>query len=86
MASLALMVSLILLLMILIGPTVYLLAWIRIIPNFIIFILAPISIIAGLWFIFLPLGMIQFLGLFPVVLGITAINIRLERIKKDKIK
>lgn len=78
------MVSLILFFMILIGPTVYLFAWIRVIPNFIIFILSPIPIITGLWFIFLPLGMIQFLGLFPVVLGLAAINIRLEQKKDSK--
>lgn len=84
MASLALLVSLIILFIILIGPTIYLMAWIKPIPNFLIFICAPIPIVAGLWFIFLPIGMVQFLGIFPVVLGLAAINIRLEQKKDSK--
>jgi cadmium resistance protein CadD (predicted permease) len=47
--------------------------------------LSGFSILAGIWWIFLPLGMIQFLGLFPVILGLAAINRRVER-KRGKIK
>lgn len=84
MASLALTVALIFFFVLLIGPVVYLLSWIRIIPNFLIFILAVVSILSGIWWIFLPIGMIQFLGLFSIVLGLAAINIRVERKNEEK--
>lgn len=84
MASLALMAGFIFLFVLLIGPTVYVLSWIRIIPNFLIFILAVVSILVGMWWIFLPIGLVQFAGLFPVVLGIAAINIRVERKYEEK--
>jgi hypothetical protein len=84
MASLAFMAAFVLLFVVFIGPTVYILSWIKIIPSFIVFLFGVISIFVGIWWIFLPLGFIQFLGIFPVILGISAINIRIEDYWKGK--
>ena len=79
MASLALMAGLIFLTVILVGPTVYLLSWIKIIPSIIIYFLAAISILIGIWWATLPLGIIQFIALLPIVFGVISINNRVYK-------
>ena len=79
MASLALFAGLTFLTVILIGPATWLLSLVRPVPDILVYCLAACSVAVGFWWIFLPHGAIQFLGMLPVVLGFAAINIRVER-------
>lgn len=72
MASLALLASIILLFIILVGPITYLLARIGF-PNLIVWILAIISIFSGLW-ISIILPHIFYIGLIPIYFGYISIQ------------
>lgn len=72
MASLALLASIILLFIILVGPITYLLARIGF-PNLIVWILAIISIFSGLW-ISITLPHIFYIGLIPIYFGYISIQ------------
>jgi hypothetical protein len=74
MASLALIVALIFLGLLIIGPTVVLLNKIAIIPKFIIWLLAIFSIFYGLWWIFIVVTPIRWIGLLPIYCGWLAIK------------
>lgn len=69
MASLALIVGLIFLTVILSGPMVFLLSKYKILPRFIIQILSVGVIFLGLWWMFIVVTPIRFLGLFTAYLG-----------------
>lgn len=69
MESLALIAGLMFVLMILIGPLCFLLSKINFIPKSIVWILSIISIAIGLWWIFLPIPAVKYLGLIPIFLG-----------------
>ena len=76
MASLAILVSLILLFVLIVGPITYILAKINAIPNIVIYLLSILSIGSGLWFFFLPIPAVRYLGLVSVLLGVCSINAR----------
>jgi hypothetical protein len=69
MASLALVVAIIFLVVILSGPLLYLIAKINIVPYIIIDILGILVIGLGLWWTFTIPTFIRFLGLLTVLLG-----------------
>lgn len=72
MASLALVASLVILTVLLIGPLSYLIAKIGS-PKFIIYIFSMLSIVAGLWFMSIGLP-IWYIGLFPIYCGYISIK------------
>lgn len=74
MASLALLVSILLFGVLLSGPIVYCLSKIKIIPHIIIFLLSIITIMIGLWWLFIVPTPIRFIGLFSAYLGWLAIQ------------
>jgi hypothetical protein len=69
MASLALIVGIIFLIVVLSGPILYIIAKINILPYFIIDILAVIVLGLGLWWAFIIPTFIRFLGLLTALLG-----------------
>jgi hypothetical protein len=82
MASLAIMVSLIILCLIVSGPIVFLLSKVSFIPNYIIYVLSICTIFFGVWFFLLPITGIRYFGILSSVLAWMAIqNRRSERIK-----
>ncbi len=74
MASLALLVSIILLFVILLGPATWLLSKSIYIPKFIIWIMGLASIIIGIYWFFLPVNFLRFFGLLTAYLGWVAIQ------------
>jgi hypothetical protein len=73
MASLALLVSIILLFTILIGPIAYLLAKLRF-PRFIIYLISLLSIICGVSFCCIPIPA-WYIGLIPIYFGYISMRI-----------
>jgi hypothetical protein len=71
MASLAFIVSIMLLFIILIGPISYLSARLNF-HHFIVYLLSAMSIVSGLWFCFIGLP-VWYIGLIPVYLGYISI-------------
>jgi hypothetical protein len=74
MASLALLVTLMLLTVVFLGPATYLLSKCIYIPNTIIWILGLLSIGIGLYWFFLPVNFLRFFGLLTAYLGWLAIQ------------
>lgn len=74
MASLALLVSLMLLFVILLGPATWLLSKSIYVPDFIIWIMGLLSIIIGIYWFFLPVNFLKFFGLLTAYLGWVAIQ------------
>lgn len=74
MASLALLVTILFLIVLFIGPATYILSRCRIIPKIITDILGLLSILIGIWFILLPIPSTRFLGLIPIFLGYKSIQ------------
>jgi hypothetical protein len=69
MASLALVVSLLFLLVLLIGPTVYILSLFHWMPNVLIYLLGIMCVLIGIWWVSLPLPMIRYYGLVDIIIG-----------------
>lgn len=76
MASLAMVVALMFLVALLIGPLCYLLSMIRIIPNWMIWILGMLTMFIGAYWFILPVGIVRFVGLFDILLGFLSIRKR----------
>lgn len=74
MASLALLVSLMLLFVVLLGPATWLLSKSNYIPRFIIWIMGLLSIVIGIYWFFLPVNFLRFFGLLTAYLGWLAIQ------------
>ena len=74
MASLALLVTLMLLFVVLLGPATYLLSLSSYIPEFVIWILGLLSIGIGIYWLFLPVNFLRFFGLLTAYLGWLAIQ------------
>lgn len=74
MASLALLVSLMLLFVILLGPATWLLSKSNYIPRFIIWIMGLLSIVIGMYWFFLPVNILKVFGLLTAYLGWVAIQ------------
>lgn len=74
MASLALLVSLMLLFVILLGPATWLLSKSAYIPKMIIWIMGLLSIGIGMYWFFLPVNFLRFFGLLTAYLGWVAIQ------------
>lgn len=81
MASLALIVGLIFLVVLLFGPFVLLLSYFRRIPNILVYILGLISIGIGLWWFSILTTSIGFVGFVPILCGIKAINYRRQTLQ-----
>jgi hypothetical protein len=79
MASLALLVTLMLLFVILLGPATWLLSKSVYIPRFIIWIMGLLSIIVGVYWFFLPVNILRFFGLLTAYLGWLAIQSKDKR-------
>lgn len=69
MATLALMVSVILFMILFSGPAVFFLAKLNKVPNGIIYTIGIITIFFGLWFCSLPIPAIRYAGLFSALLA-----------------
>lgn len=69
MASLALLVSLMLLFVVLLGPATWLLSKSNYIPRFVIWIMGLLSIVIGMYWFFLPVNFLRFFGLLTAYLG-----------------
>lgn len=83
MASLAVMVSLIILLTILCGPITYILARLNF-PAFIIYILSILSILVGINFCLIGIPT-SYLGLIPIYFAyISILRVRQNKLKLDK--
>jgi hypothetical protein len=74
MASLALMVTLMLIFVILLGPLTWLLSKSIYVPVFIIWILGLLSIGIGIYWFFLPVSFLKICGLLTAYLGWVAIQ------------
>lgn len=72
MASLALVVSIIVLITLFIGPLAYLLSRLNF-PSFIIYILSTLSIIQGIWFCSIGIP-VWYMGLLPIYFGYISIQ------------
>lgn len=70
MASLALIVSLIFLSVLIIGPLSYLISCFSWMPKLIVWLLAILTIIIGLWSIFIPVPLFRILGLMDLAIGL----------------
>jgi hypothetical protein len=82
MASLALLVSIVLLSILVSGPVVYILSCIRFIPDWIIWTIGIIVFLLGFhWMIMMPTWPINFLGFIPMLFCVWAINKRKKRSK-----
>ena len=83
MASLALMASIIILVTILCGPITYLLARLHF-PAFMIYLLAILSIFAGINFCLIPIP-VWYLGCIPIYFGyLSILRVRQNKLKLDK--
>lgn len=71
MASLAIIVSLVLLSILLIGPIAYLSAILNL-PSFIVYFLSLLSIASGIWFCLIGLP-VWYIGLVPIYFGYISI-------------
>jgi cytochrome c biogenesis protein CcdA len=69
MASLALFASLVFLIVVFIAPVSYLISLCVSVPRWLIYVLAIINVIIGLWWFFLPLPAIRYVGLINVYIG-----------------
>lgn len=74
MASLALLVTLMLLFVILLGPATWLLSKSEYIQKEIIWIMGLLSIVIGIYWFFLPVNFLRFFGLLTAFLGWKAIE------------
>ena len=69
MFSLAIIASLTFLFVLLIGPLSYLLHKVISLPAWLIYVLALLNIVIGLWWLLLPLPNIRYIGLIDIVVG-----------------
>jgi cytochrome c biogenesis protein CcdA len=69
MASLALAASIMFLVVLIIGPASYIISSFINLPKWIIYILAIINILIGLWWLLLPLPVIRYIGLVDIYIG-----------------
>lgn len=69
MASLALMVSIIVIAILISGPLCWIISKVKCIPNIIVYIIAVSCIAIGVWFILLPIPAIKYIGLIPIYFG-----------------
>jgi hypothetical protein len=74
MASLALLVTLMLLFVVLLGPATYLLSRSIYVPRFVIWIMGLLSIGIGMYWFFLSVNFLRFFGLLTAFLGWKAIE------------
>lgn len=74
MISLALIVSLMLLFVMLLGPATWLLSKSIYTPRFVIYIMGLLSIFIGIYWFFLPVSFLRFFGLLTAYLGWLAIQ------------
>lgn len=78
MASLALLVGLIFVVVLLSGPICFILSKISIIPNWIINILGVITILIGIWWLCLPIGPIKYVAILTILLGFLSMRSKVE--------
>ena len=76
MASLALVVALMFMTVLLIGPLSYVLSSIKLVPNWIVWIISLLSMFVGAYWFVLPTGILRFVGLMSIGLGYLALRKR----------
>lgn len=79
MASLALMASVVVLIVLIIGPLTYILSKLYWIPTILIWIIGLGSIAMGIWWLLLPIPAIKYYGLIDIFCGYKAIAARREK-------
>lgn len=82
MVGLALIVGIIFLTVILSGPLVLILSYIKFIPTLVIDILSLLTILLGIWWIFTLTTSVGFFGLVPIICGSKAISGRRQALEK----
>jgi cadmium resistance protein CadD (predicted permease) len=84
MASLALLVSLIFLVVLFSGPLLYVIYKLDILPSFLLYILSILTIAIGTWWFLLPIPAVRFLGLVPIFIGVKVIFNKHAENEKNK--
>lgn len=85
MASLALLVSLIFIIVLLIGPLSYVLSLFDWMPRFIVWVLGLSCIFVGIWWFLLPIPAIRYYGLVDVFIGLKIVlGSSKKKLKVDK--
>ena len=79
MASLAILVSAIFLIILLSGPFCFIISGCSFVPTWLVVLLSIITIFSGLWFFVLPIPAIRYVGVLSVILGILSINNRIKK-------
>lgn len=79
MASLALIVALMFLVVLLSGPLCFAISKIPFVPNWIKIILGFLTIFIGAWWFLLPIGPIRFIGILTALLGFYSIRTKVNR-------
>jgi hypothetical protein len=79
MASLAIIVSIIFLVVLLSGPICFVLSGFNFIPTWIVVLLSLFTIVCGFWFFLLPITGVRYIGILSVLLGAVALNNRLRK-------
>jgi hypothetical protein len=74
MASLAILVFLLFLIVILVGPICYLLCSFKWMPKWMVWIFCLMSGIVGAWWLLLPIGVMRFLGFMPLYFAYIVLN------------
>jgi hypothetical protein len=79
MASLALIVGLIFLVVLFSGPLCFVLSKISFIPTWIVFVLGFLTIFIGAWWFLLPIGPIRYFGILTALLGFYSMRAKVNR-------
>lgn len=78
MASLALVVTLMFLSALFIGPMAYLVSSIKIVPDWIVWIISVFAMFVGAYWFILPTGILRFIGLMSIGLGYLSLRKRID--------
>jgi hypothetical protein len=80
MESLALLAGIIVLTVLFSGPIAYIAALIRFIPQLIVSFLATVAMVAGFYWLFLPIGFMRLFGLIPIYFSFKAFRHRIDKL------
>lgn len=84
MASLALIVTILILAMLFVGPAVWGLSFLSFIPDVVIAALSVACIAYGFWWLFLPVWPTAFMGVMPIFFGFWALDKRVKKRMEKK--
>lgn len=79
MISLALLVSIIVLIVLISGPICFVMSGYDIIPTWFVVIVSSLTMLIGLWFFCLSIPAIRYIGVVSILLGGLSINNRIKK-------